>query len=115
MKFFAFALVLGLIASSACANDAKVTELWYGDCSRCHAPDGSGKCPLGRSLKVKDYTSREAQEIITDEMTENLLRNGKIREGKQVMPAYRGLDKAQVEELKQLIRNLSHQKKRVQF
>ena len=99
-------LILVAVANLCRAEDQKIKTLWYEDCSRCHAPDGSGNCPLGKTLKVRDYSSKQAQAQFSDAEIEKLLKEGKIRSGKKVMPSYE-LSSQEVVLMTNFIRSLS--------
>lgn len=54
-------------------------------CAICHAPDGSGNCPMGTKLGAKDLRSDEVQKKSDAELT------GFITDGLgKTMPAYKG-------------------------
>jgi cytochrome c6 len=51
-------------------------------CAMCHAADGSGNTPTGRSMKVRDLRSAEVQKQTDIQLTDV------IAGGKGKMPAY---------------------------
>ena len=106
MKLAGLALSLIAISTAAIAAESKTKSLWFEDCSRCHAADGSGNCPLGKSLKVRDYTSKKAQSEFSDNDIEKLIKEGKVRDNKKVMPAYT-LDQNEIRDMMQFIRALA--------
>ena len=105
MTTFAAATDSQTKAPVAVATKSQTKELWYEDCSRCHAPDGSGNCPLGKSLRVRDYSSPKAQSEFSDKDIEQLIRDGKVRNTKKVMPAY-VLSPDEMRDMIQYIRSL---------
>jgi mono/diheme cytochrome c family protein len=70
------------------ATGSATAELWLDKCARCHGDTGAGDTPLGRKLKVADYSSKKAQEAFTDEYLAKLIVEGKTTNHKIVMPAY---------------------------
>lgn len=95
-----------LLAPAGRASEAR--DIWLDECARCHGEAGKGDTPLGRSLHVLDYSSKEAQAKFSDEKIVELISQGKIRNGKKVMPAYRGtLSPAENKALIAYIRSLA--------
>lgn len=83
-------------------------EVWLDTCARCHGDTGKGDTPLGKKLKVRDYSTKEAQANFTDEYLHKMILEGKVVDGKKVMPAYQGeLNDKQIAELVVYIRCLT--------
>lgn len=57
-------------------------SLFKAKCAMCHAPDGSGSTPAGKSMKVRDLRSAEVQGQTDEQLY------GIIGLGKGKMPAY---------------------------
>lgn len=97
------ALVAGLIAAAPITlQAADAQEHWTTNCAKCHGPDGAGKTPVGRMLKLKDYTDPAVQAAMTDEDMARTIKEGtKSAAGKQIMPAF--ADKIPEEDLPALI------------
>jgi len=94
MKTTALVVFLTL-ASTPLAADYKT------NCALCHGPDGSGKTPTGKALKVKDLGSPEVQ-ALTDAQLSTVIANGK---GK--MPPFKAkLNEARIAGLVTFIRTL---------
>ena len=75
-------------------------------CAICHAPDGSGNCPMGTKLGAKDLRSDEVQKKSDAELTDAIA-NGL---GK-TMPAYKGkLTDDQIKGLVGFIRDIAKKK-----
>jgi mono/diheme cytochrome c family protein len=84
------------------ASAADVKENWVKHCQKCHAADGSGSTPVGKKLKVLNYTLPEVQAAMTDEEIVRITRDGaKDEAGKTTMPAY--ADKLTEEEIQAMI------------
>jgi cytochrome c6 len=73
-------LFLAIAFVPAAHGDAGAT--YKQKCTPCHAADGSGNNPMGKTLKVPDLRSPEAQKHTDAELTEI------ITTGKDKMPAY---------------------------
>ncbi len=56
--------------STTSFDPGDVKSLYSVKCSHCHGADGSGDTVLGRSLKLRDMRSTEAQRFSDDEMVE---------------------------------------------
>jgi mono/diheme cytochrome c family protein len=80
-----FALLLGLGPVSAAADDSAGANVYKAKCLTCHAKDGSGNTPVGKSLQSADLRSPEVQKKSDAELTES------ISEGKGNMPAFKTL------------------------
>ena len=81
----AFALLLGLGPVFAAADDSAGANVYKAKCLTCHAKDGSGNTPVGKSLQSADLRSPEVQKKSDTELTES------ISEGKGNMPAFKTL------------------------
>ena len=100
-------LTLGLTSTTRGA-DKKTAELWLDKCARCHGDTGAGDTPLGRKLKVIDYSSKKAQEGFSEEHLRQLIGEGATRDKKRVMPAYKDeLSKAEIGDLITYIKSLA--------
>jgi cytochrome c6 len=88
------AAVLCLTVPALRAQSASET-LYKSKCAMCHAADGSGNSPAGKSMKVPDLRSDAAQKL-TDAQLTDILTNGK-----QPMPGYK--DKLKADEIKGLV------------
>src|SRR5947209_8463473 len=61
LSMFIFALLLGITQGSAVAEDSAGTDVYKAKCLTCHAKDGSGNTPVGKSLQSADLRSPEVQ------------------------------------------------------
>lgn len=98
------ALLLPLLFTTlAFAGDAPGAALYRQKaCAQCHAADGSGNTPVGKSLKARDLRSAEVQNQSDDELAAT------IADGRGKMPAYKNaLSAEQVRELVTYIRGLA--------
>ena len=76
-------------------------SLFKSKCSTCHAADGSGNTPIGKSMKIRDLRSPEVQKQSDAQLS------AIIRDGKGKMPAAgKGLTDEQVHVLVAYIREL---------
>ena len=99
-------LLLTALASTPpvrAADDA--ASLYKAKCASCHAPDGSGSSPTGKTLKVPDLRSDEVQKKTDAQLIEI------TAAGKGKMPAYKDkLTNAQIKDLVAYTRNLAKKK-----
>src|SRR5713101_6541954 len=77
--------LLAVASSSAAAEDSAGANVYKAKCLTCHAKDGSGNTPVGKSLQSADLRSPEVQKKADAELTES------ISEGKGNMPAFKTL------------------------
>jgi len=105
VRFFVPALgILFLLVTPLHAQDAPA--LYKSKCAACHAADGSGNVPMGKTLGVTDLTSGDVQKQTDAQLTDSIT-NGK---GKK-MPAYKGkLTDDQIKGLVGYLRELAKKK-----
>jgi mono/diheme cytochrome c family protein len=84
-EIFVFALLLAVAPGFAAADDSAGANVYKTKCVTCHAKDGSGNTPVGKSLQSADLRSPEVQKKSDAELTES------ISEGKGNMPAFKTL------------------------
>jgi mono/diheme cytochrome c family protein len=77
--------LLAVVSSSAAAEDPAGATVYKAKCLTCHAKDGSGNTPVGKSLQSADLRSPEVQKKSDAELTES------VSEGKGNMPAFKTL------------------------
>jgi mono/diheme cytochrome c family protein len=88
-------------ATHADETQAKVQALWKEHCTQCHGDDGRGRTPMGRKLRVQDYTDPKVQAKYTDEEMIKITKEG-VKQGNRVlMKPYK--DELTEEEIKQLV------------
>lgn len=93
-------LVFALVASTAFAADSGA-DLFKTKCASCHGATGAGDTAMGKSLKLKDLGSADAQKA-SDADLANV-----IAKGKKPMPAYEGkLTNDQIQDLVKYTRTL---------
>jgi mono/diheme cytochrome c family protein len=85
LSIFIFALLFVMTQGSAVAGDSAGTDVYKAKCMTCHAKDGSGNTPVGKSLQSADLRSPEVQKKPDAELNES------ISEGKGNMPAFKTL------------------------
>lgn len=94
----ALALILALPAMAAGPDGAAI---YKGKCAMCHAADGSGNTPTGKSMKVRDLRSADVQKQTDIQLTDV------IAGGKGKMPGYgKSLSTADIQALIAHIRTL---------
>jgi mono/diheme cytochrome c family protein len=81
----ALGLLLAVAPRPAAAEDSAGANVYKTKCLTCHAKDGSGDTPVGKSLQSADLRSPEVQKKSDAELTEA------ISEGKGNMPAFKTL------------------------
>ena len=101
-----------LLAVTSCfalpaQGQSAVEKLYKSKCAICHAADGSGNVPAGKSLQVRDFRSAEVQKLTDAQLFEI------IAKGKKAMPGYeKDLKEAQIKEMVAYIRELAKVKKK---
>jgi cytochrome c6 len=98
--------VLGVVIVLFLCFSLKAQEtgeaLFKAKCAMCHGADGSGKTPMGQSLKLPDLHSEQVQKMAEAEI------KAVIAKGKNKMPAYENkLNQEQIEKLVAYIRALA--------
>ena len=75
-----------LVSVPVSAQEKTGEELFLKNCKACHGADGKGQTPMGKRLKIKDYTKAEVQAEFTDEFIAKVIKEGIVNEkGKKVM------------------------------
>lgn len=98
--------ILGLLFSAqpqainAAAADDGAT-LYKTKCTVCHGADGSGGTAVGKSLKVRDLRSAEAQKMTDARMSQIIIK------GKNKMPGFSQFSPDQIKQLVAHIRALA--------
>jgi mono/diheme cytochrome c family protein len=83
-KTLTCSLLLALALPVAAFADG--AAIYKTKCAPCHGPDGSGQTPVGKSLKVSDLRSAEAQKLTDAEITK-ILTDGKGKMTKSKLSA----------------------------
>ncbi len=81
VKLIALFVSLLLLPWQLMAESAE--ENWKSQCAKCHGADGKAKTKAGIKLKLKDYTTAEFQESITDKELFDATKEG-VKEGEKV-------------------------------
>jgi cytochrome c6 len=103
----ALAVVLAGIAlpsTPAKADTAAAEASYKAKCAMCHGPDGKGETAAGKTMKIKDFTSEEVQEMSDADLT------AAITSGKGKMPQYKTFSADQVKGLVAFIRAFGKKK-----
>ena len=83
LAVLALALCFAGTPGPAAADDAAGANVYKAKCMTCHAKDGSGDTPVGKSLQSADLRSPEVQKKSDADLTES------ISEGKGNMPSFK--------------------------
>jgi mono/diheme cytochrome c family protein len=76
-------------------------DIYKSKCQMCHAADGSGNTPAGKSTKARPFNSPEVMKLSDDDLI-NVTKNGHAK-----MPAFGGkLTEAQIKDVVAHIRTL---------
>jgi cytochrome c6 len=78
-------LALAFVPAAFAADESAGATVYKAKCLTCHAKDGSGNTPVGKSLQSADLRSAEVQKKSDAELTES------VSEGKGNMPAFKTL------------------------
>lgn len=98
---FVATLAFVWLAPAGYADSQAGAALYKTKCAMCHGAEGKGDTAMGKSLKLKDFSSDDVQNVHDSEM-KTLIENGK---GK--MPAFKGkLTDKQIGDLIQFVRTL---------
>ena len=90
-----------IVASVPCFAQTSAADNYKAKCQMCHAADGSGNTPAGKSMKVQPFNA-PATIKMSDEDMFAIIKNGK---GK--MPGYASkLTDAEIKDLVEYIRTL---------
>lgn len=85
LKYIARICVVSLFtASTMCFAQNSGEATYKSKCQMCHAADGNGNTPAGKSTKVRPFSSPEVMKLTDDDLIK-VTKNG---QGK--MPAYAG-------------------------
>ena len=85
LAVLALGLLLALVPASIAADAAGGADVYKAKCMTCHAKDGSGNTPVGKSLQSADLRAPEVQNKSDAELSTS------ISEGKGNMPAFKTL------------------------
>jgi mono/diheme cytochrome c family protein len=88
------------IAGTLCSAQT-AADIYKSKCQMCHAADGSGNTPAGKSMKVLPFSRPDVVKMSDDELITI------TKKGKGKMPAFQGkLTDDQIKELVAYIRTL---------
>src|SRR6516225_4428562 len=94
--------VMSLLAvGTTCMAQGSGADTYKSKCQMCHAADGSGNTPAGKSTKVNPFTSPDVVKMSDDDLI------AVTKRGKNKMPAYAGkLSDDQIKDVIAYIRTL---------
>ena len=73
-----------LAISSTSFAQSPGADIYKSKCQSCHAADGSGNTPAGKSMKARPFNSPEVMKMSDDDLIQV------TRDGRGKMPAYAG-------------------------
>jgi mono/diheme cytochrome c family protein len=73
-----------LAISSTSFAQSPGADIYKSKCQSCHAADGSGNTPAGKSMKARPFNSPEVMKMSDDDLIQV------TRAGRGKMPAYAG-------------------------
>jgi mono/diheme cytochrome c family protein len=98
---FAILFLLVFTSLAVVADDGAGAAVYRKSCSVCHAADGSGNTPAGKSMKVRDLRTPEVQEQ-SDEALAAIVADGKAK-----MPGFKSsLSAEQIRDVVAFLRTL---------
>jgi len=101
LKPFIRLCVVSLFATSTMSFAQAGADTYKSKCQMCHAADGSGDTPAGKSSKVHPFSSPDVVKMSDDDLV------AITKKGKGKMPAYAGkLTDAQITDVVAYIRTL---------
>lgn len=101
----ALAVFFAMTPQAKAVSTAKGKDTYDAKCAMCHAKDGSGNVPMGKSLRVNDLRSKAVQRK-TDKELADIISNGK-----SPMPGYGSqLSKTEIDDVVAYIRELGKKK-----
>jgi cytochrome c6 len=101
LRLHRIVILLVLLSGGSLLAQSPAAALYKEKCQMCHAPDGSGNTPAGKSLKARPFTLPE----VMQESDSDLL--AVIKKGKNKMPAFAGkLTESQLTDLVAYIHEL---------
>ena len=90
-----------MFASLPCLAQTSAADNYKAKCQMCHAADGSGNTPAGKSMKVQPFTAPATMQMSDEDLF------AIIKKGKGKMPAYAGkLTDAEIKDLVAYVRTL---------
>ena len=98
---FSLALPSTVTAADPIADNPALKALWKEHCAQCHGEDGRGRTPMGRKLKVLDYTDPKVQAKFKDEEMIKVTKEGVQKGSRVLMKPYK--DELTDEEIKDLV------------
>jgi mono/diheme cytochrome c family protein len=85
LKQITLVCIISLLAiSSTSFAQSPGADIYKSKCQSCHAADGSGNTPAGKSMKVRPFNSPEVVKMSDDDLIQV------TRDGRGKMPAYAG-------------------------
>jgi cytochrome c6 len=94
LRTYPIAVFLLLLSRPLLLAQSPAAGLYKEKCQMCHAPDGSGNTPAGKSLKAHPFNSPEVMQASDSDLL------AVIKNGKNKMPAFAGkLTEAQLSDL----------------
>jgi len=94
LKHLAYSGITSLLllpARISCFAQNSTADIYQSKCQMCHAADGSGNTPAGKTMKARPFNSPDVLKESDTDLT------AVIKKGKNKMPAFEGkLTEAQI-------------------
>ncbi len=108
-KTILFAAMAMSVTAWTSLNAADIKECYEKTCAACHGKDGAAATPMGKKLKIKDFTDAKVQAAMKDEDMVKAVKEGVKVGDKTRMKAFG--DKLTDEEVKALVAHIRSLKK----
>lgn len=98
--------IIGTFAAAWSAHAAEAKTVWEDQCAKCHGADGKGQTPIGKKLRIKDYTDAAVQAGFTDEEAFKAIKEGvKDDKGATRMKPIEGLSDDEINVMVKYVRD----------
>ena len=84
LVYFGFTSLLAFTMTTSSLAQNSGADIYKSKCQMCHAPDGSGNTPAGKSTKARPFDSPEVLKLSDDELV-NVTKSGRAK-----MPGFAG-------------------------
>ncbi len=98
-------LCISIFAVSANAAEGEGTSLFHNKCANCHGNDGGGRTAYATRVRVPDLRSKAIKDL-TDQQLYNTIAIGTSHREYPHAYLYKGVTKAQIEDVVAYIRTL---------
>ncbi len=109
MKKLVVSCLALLVTGALSVHAATAKATFQQECAKCHGRDGKGHTPMGRILRLKDFTNPKVQKEMKDAEMFKTIKNGAKDKatGRERMKAFGGsLTDQQIKDLVAYVRGL---------